>query len=120
MNVGKSVIAAPSDTTKTEAVHRLNEWMKSQGQSVWAPKIPETLNANGFRDAKRYDIDLDMSLLRFFTDIHVSVWAEVAAGLPEGERKEEFARTVAEVEEEVKLGVGYGRAKFVFVAQRED
>lgn len=120
MNSAQSIIATPNDTTKTEALHRMNNWMMAQGQSTWVPRIAETLNTNGFHNAQRYDVELDMSLLKFYTNIHVSVWAEIASGLPEGEGKDEFARTVAEVEEEVKQGVGYGRAKYVFVAQRDD
>ncbi|KAL9594231.1 MAG: hypothetical protein Q9219_007148 [cf. Caloplaca sp. 3 TL-2023] len=119
MNVAQSVIATPDQSTKTDAIRQMDKWMMSQGQSIWAPRLAETLNVNGFHDAQRYDIELDMSLLRFYTDIHVLVWAEIAAGMTEEKGKKEFSRTVADVWEEVKSGVGYGRAKFIFVAQRD-
>ncbi|KAL8943729.1 MAG: hypothetical protein Q9211_000878 [Gyalolechia sp. 1 TL-2023] len=120
MNAAQYVIAPPNDTTKTEALHCMNDWMMAQGQSIWVPRVAETLNANGFHNAQRYDVGLDMSLLKYHTTVHVSVWAEIASGLPEGKRKEEFSRTVSKVQEEVKQGVGYGRAKYVFVAQRDE
>lgn len=119
MDLTQTVIAKANDTVKADAVTRMDALMKTHGARVWVPKIPETLQKNGFYDARRYDVQPDMALLKFSTDMHVLAWAEIAANQPDGERKEQFTRMIDEVKEETGKGVGHGAAKLVFVARRD-
>ncbi|KAL8646111.1 MAG: hypothetical protein Q9210_006315 [Variospora velana] len=119
MDLTQTVIATADDSVKTEAVTRMDALMKTHGMRAWVPEIPAMLEKSGFYDAKRFDVQPDMALLKFSTDMHVLAWAEIAANQPEGsEKREQFSRMVEEVKEETGKGVGHGAAKLIFVARK--
>lgn len=120
MDLSRTVIATADESIKADAVTRMDALMKTHGARVWVSNLAATLNANGFHNVKEYDVEPDLALLKFHTDMHVLAWAEIASGQPEGsERKERFSRMITEVREETKMGVGHGATKVIFVAQRD-
>ncbi|KAL8907022.1 MAG: hypothetical protein Q9171_006025 [Xanthocarpia ochracea] len=120
MDLNQTVIATAGDAVKADAIVRMDAIMKTHGERIWVPKIADLLNSNGFQGTIRYDIQPDMSLLKFHTDMHVLAWAEIIATLPEcSEKREQLSALIAEVKEEAKKGVGHAAAKLIFVAQRE-
>ncbi|KAL8919492.1 MAG: hypothetical protein Q9208_006777 [Pyrenodesmia sp. 3 TL-2023] len=118
MDLTQTVIATANDTVKADAVTRMDALTKTHGARVWVAEIPQTLGKNGFYNVKRFDVQPDMALLKFSTDMHVLAWAEIAANQPEGERKEHFTKMIEEVKEETGKGVGHEVAKLVFSARK--
>lgn len=120
MDLTQTLIATPDDSITADAVTRMDSLMKTHGARTWVPQIPAMLEKSGFHDVQRFDVQPDMALLKFSTDMHVLAWAEIAANQPEGsERRERFTRIIEEVREETAKGVGHGAVKLIFVARKD-
>ncbi|KAL8902639.1 MAG: hypothetical protein Q9207_004521 [Kuettlingeria erythrocarpa] len=120
MDLNQTLIATADDSVPAHAVTRMDAMMKTHRARTWVPQIPSMLEKSGFHDARRYDVQSDMALLKFSTDMHVQAWAEVAANQPEGsERRERITKMIEEVREETGKVVGYGAAKLTFVARKD-
>ncbi|MCJ1248216.1 hypothetical protein MMC30_005433 [Trapelia coarctata] len=121
MDVSDNIIATVDDTVRVDAITKMISLMKGQGSYKWILKLPELLNEHGFHDVHSHRSKPDMSLLKFYNDLHILAWMEIVSRLPEGdERKKMFSQIVADVSEESQQGAATGCAKVVIVARKLD
>ncbi|KAL8951512.1 MAG: hypothetical protein Q9222_002515 [Ikaeria aurantiellina] len=104
MDIARTVIATVDESVNADAMTYMDTKMKGHDQRYWVPRLVETLNENGFHDAKRYDVEPRRDFLKYHSDMHILAWAEITEHQPEGsERKKEFSRLTENAQEETKF-----------------
>lgn len=121
MDISDSVIMhAAGESGKTDAVQKMDRLMKGHGAGGWILDLPSIMRqTGGFEKAKLHRVKPERSLLKFYTDMHLGSWTEIASNQPEGsERRKEFEQLVMDLNEETRQGAAHGAAKVICVGRK--
>ncbi|MCJ1285830.1 hypothetical protein MMC26_005171 [Xylographa opegraphella] len=119
IDLSRTTVKAVDNSVKVEAMTKMDILMKGRGTQNWILNLPETLNGNGFHDAKLHRFAPQDAWLKLQTDIHMLSWTEINSNMPDGDaRKAELAEMIADVYDESKQGAAHGVDKLVFVARK--